>query len=91
MFEELSSDEFEGWELAYQQEPWGDKRADQRALVHALWDRWTKDSEWEPPDALFPYWKTPEQKAEAELKEYKAQQQLVIDAEKRMKDKQANG
>ena len=93
MHEDLTAEEYEGWLLAYQQDPWGPARDDSRAFVNVLWTRWHPQYEGEEPnlpDPHYPYWKTSEQKVESEVEAYQRLKQQGIEAQQRIKEKKAS-
>lgn len=90
MLADLTPEEYEGWRMAYQQDPWGPSREDSRAFVNTLWQRWHPSYEGEEPklpDPEFPYWKSKEQQVENEVETYKRLKQQGIEAQQRMKEK----
>lgn len=91
MLADLTPEEYERWLASYQQEPWGDARADQRNAATTLWLRWQPSHEGEKPDLpdLFhPYWKSAEQKTESEVETYKKLREQGLDPEMQAKLKE---
>jgi hypothetical protein len=94
MLADLTPEEYEGWQIAYQQDPWGEERTDQRNAVTFLWNSWRPSYEGEKPNLpnlFFPYWETKEQKVESEVEAYQRLKQQGIEAQQRMKEKKSSG
>lgn len=56
----LSWRQFHEWQLYEQQEPFGEKRADERTLALAAWIKARATWETELPDLIYPYFETGE-------------------------------
>ena len=90
MYDDLTPGEYEGWCQAYEQDPWGEARDDQRNSATVLWLRWQPKHEGDEPDLPnlhFPYWETKQQKVENEVEMFKRLKQQGLEAQQRLKEK----
>lgn len=90
MHEDLSAEEYEGWRLAYHQDPWGPSREDSRSFVQTLWMRWHPQYEGEEPnlpEPHYPYWRTKEEKTQEEVDVYEQNKARAMEAMRRLKEK----
>jgi hypothetical protein len=63
MLAEMTQEEFQGWQDAYRDDPWGDDRDDLRAAANTLWHVAGMTRQ-DPPELVHPYFpkeETPEE------------------------------
>lgn len=90
MLEDLTPEEYARWCQSYQQDPWGDSRADARQWTMIRWLTWRPSHEGEEPDLpspFFPYFKSKEEKTAEEVETYAQLKARAMEARQRLKEK----
>lgn len=77
MLADLSPDEYGHWQRAYEENPWGEARQDQRTAAGVLWmaAAMSGGNCDDLPDLMFPYFKSQDEKDEEILSRARALKQ----------------